>query len=177
MKQSQRVRVFAVGFFAGCMLAAGIALLRSKDEPKPEEPLPAWSVLTTVPEIPVAEAKLPPGLDAFKAWRSDDGTLRWLARDGDESFWRISLSDAPVEVIRADRIRALGNPGIEIAALEAGLEHNNFEILEFDPVATAFTVPVAPFEPNAVEEARRLLESRQPFIQSTESIVFRPGGN
>lgn len=177
MKQSQRVRVFGAGFLGGCVLAAGFAFLRSNDEPPAPEPLPNWEVLTPSPEIPAGPDTLPPGLDPFKSWRSDGGAVRWLARDDRKRFWRISESENGVRVIRADRILVFGNPGIEIPALEAGLEHNHFEILEFDPAETTFIIPVSPFEPNAVEEARRLLESRQPYIQTTESIVFEPETN
>lgn len=177
MKQSQRVRIFGVGFLGGCILAAGVALFRAKDEPDPPAPLLVWTVVTPIPEIPAEPESLPRGFDPFKFWRSDSGLHRWVGRDGEDRFWRISESADGLRVVRADRIRVFGNPGIEIPALEAGLEHNEFEILEFDPRETAFIVPVSPFEPNAVEEAQRLLESRQPYIQSTEPLVFQPVTN
>ncbi len=177
MKPSRRVRIFGVGFLGGCILAAGIALFRAKDEPPPPPSLPEWSPLQTTPELPEREGPYPPDLTLFRAWKSDPDTIRWIARDPRGNFWRISGNGGTVDIVRADRIRVFGNPGIEVAALEAGLEHNGFDIIDFHPGTTAFIVPVAPFEPNAIEEARRLLESRRPYIRATEPIVFESETN
>ena len=177
MKQSQRVRIFGAGFLGGCVLAAGIALLRSQDEPPPPPPLPAWTALKTTPDLPQSGETYPADLKLFRSWESDSGDIRWIARGPDEVIWRITEEGETIRIVRADRIRVFGNPGIEIPALEAGLKHNGFEILDFHPGKTAFIVPVSPFEPNAIEEAQRLLESRQPYIRSTEPIVFEPSAN
>lgn len=177
MKQSQRVKIFGVGFLAGCIVAAGIAFLRARDEPPPPPPLPTWNPVADYSLHSSLVESLPKGLTPFRAWETSTQEIRWVGRDAQNRMWRVTQNQDNVAVIRADRLRVFGNPGIEIPALEAGLEHNGFEILEFDQPETSFVVPVSPFQPNAIEEARRLLESREPYIVSTEPIVFTPPSN
>jgi len=171
VKQPQRVRIFGVGFLGGCILAAGFAFFRSADEPAPPPALPKWTPLPSPPPLPT-DSPLSADLKPFRAWMSEEGVVRWVFRDKNGMIGRATRHGDTVTVIRADRILVGGNPGIEIPALEAGLKHNGFEILEFHPLRTEFVVAVNPFEPNAVEEARRLLESRTPYILSTEAIPF-----
>lgn len=171
MKQSQRVRIFAGGFFAGCILAAGIALLRNASEPDRDlGPLTVFERATPVPPLP----DLPFEYEkAFSAWQSPESDeIRWLVPDLSGRLWRVSLQGETVTIWRANELRVDGNPGIEPPALRAGLEHNHFEILTFDPLETIFTVKIDPFEPNSIEENIRLLLSREPYIIDAGPILF-----
>lgn len=169
MTPSRRVRVFGTGFLAGCVLAAAIAWFRAADEPPPPEPLPSWSTISPPPPLPSAAGEAME-MRPIKAWESAGGARRWLAEDADGDLWRIGADGDGAAIVRADRIRAFGSPGIEFPALRAGLVHNGFEPLSFDPLEILFVVPVNAFEPDAIERAQRLLESRKPYIRKVEAI-------
>lgn len=172
MKQSQRIRVFAGGFLGGCIIAAGIAFFRMASEENIEEaPLPAWT--TTTEEISLPELILPIK-KVVKTWTTEDTTeVRWLIATKNGSLWRVSAdpNQAP-KVNSADSLHAMGNPGIEIPALRAGLEHNEFEILDFDPIETIFTVGIDPFSPDSIEKSIRLLKKRGPYIIDAAPIPY-----
>ncbi len=170
MRQSQRVRIFAGGFLIGCVIAAGIAFLRNAHEGEEElARLPSFQRIVPPPPLP---ADLPFEAEkAFSAWQSAErGETRWLVQDPSGKLWRISLAEGPLLIYRGDEIQVDGNPGIEPPALRAGLEHNEFEILSFDPLKTIFTVRINPFGANSIEESVRLLESRAPYILGASPI-------
>ncbi|MEM0967208.1 MAG: hypothetical protein AAGJ81_13770 [Verrucomicrobiota bacterium] len=173
MKQSQRVRIFGVGFFAGCLLAAGFAFLRSSDEAEsPLAPLPSWQTTTDfsgLPETPFALNRV------VKAWVSPEiSGKRWLVEAEDKSLWRITEGDdLATVIIQADEIIAMGNPGIETEALEAGLQHNEFEIISFNPAATRFVISVDPFLPDSVEQSIRILDDRKPYILEAKPLFYQ----
>ena len=171
MKQSQRVRVFAGGFFIGCVIAAGIAFLRSasdhSNDPAPLSTFERSAEAIPLPDLPFEHEK------AFSIWVSPEtGETRWLVQDDSKNLWRVSRLDEQVEILRANEIRVDGNPGIETPALRAGLEHNEFEILTFDPLTKVITVKISPFQPNAIEESVQLLISRDPYILDAAPIPY-----
>ncbi|MFP4353105.1 MAG: hypothetical protein ACLFRP_00280 [Puniceicoccaceae bacterium] len=182
MKQSRRIRVFGVGFLAGCVLAAGIAFLRvATDESVEEPPLPAWRSASE----PVPSPSLPFPASVVKVWTTAEEPLeiRWMVATPEKDLWRAAEGPAGSSLVRADRIAVLANPGIDPPALRAGLEHNGFEILSFNPAETRFVVAVNPFEPDAIERAIRLLRQRRPYIFDAEPVPYigtsisDPGGD
>ncbi len=173
MNPSRRIRIFGLGFFGGCLLAAGIAWLRVADDPPPPPSLPTWTTLTG--NTPPPPNGAPPGdFRIVKTWRSPAGGFRWLVQDEEEVLWRIGDTPDATETVRADRIHVFGAVGIEVEALRAGLRHNGFEPLEFYLPEIRFLVAVDPFEPDSIEQAVRLLESRKPYITEVRPIHF-PG--
>jgi len=169
--QAQRVKVFAGGFFIGCIIAAAIALYRAAgEEGAPLPPLTTFEVTTAdipLPELPFPHPK------PFKTWTSPETTeTRWLVQDQSENLWRVSQNGDAVQIFRANELQVDGNPGIETPALRAGLEHNGFEILSFDPLTTIFTVAINPFDANSIEKNARLLVSREPYILGAGPIPF-----
>lgn len=175
MNRSTRIRVFATGFLGGCLVAAGIAFVRIESGPPkdPLPPLPSWKTIAPPPAPPETPHPSPGVERVVKAWRTPSGDARrWLVRSERGRLWRIEARGDGITVLRADRIAVSGNPGIETPALRAGLAHNGFEVLSFDPGETLFTVAVDPFRPDAIERARRLLLSRDPYILDAEGIGF-----
>jgi len=172
MKQSKRIRVFAIGFLGGCVIAAGFAFLRNAGQSETElPPLPEWSTLLEPPALP----ELPfPDAESVKAWESpESGQTRWLLKRADKSLWQLTMgAEGSTQLIRADALVADGNPGIEIPALRAGLEHNGFEILSFDLRETRFTLSANPFLPDEIEESIRLLNDRKPYILEARPIPW-----
>tara|TARA_R100000027_G_scaffold391_2_gene483 strand:+ start:16920 stop:17474 length:555 start_codon:yes stop_codon:yes gene_type:complete len=171
MKQSQRVRIFGGGFFIGCILAAGISLFRNASGP-PEVEITLTEFTRTVE--PVSLPELPfEHKPAFSTWISEESEeVRWLVPDFEGRLWRVSSNGEAVEVVLADRLRVEGNPGIESPALRAGLDHNNFEILDFNPHEMIFIVKINPFEPNSIEENLEVLLSRDPYIIGASPIPY-----
>jgi len=169
--QAKRVRVFAGGFFIGCLLAAGLALYRGAVDPAESfAPLPVFEVAVDPIELPTLPFEHE---EAFRTWIAPEtGEIRWLVQDVNQSLWRVSLNGEEVEVVRAGELQVDGNQGIETPALRAGLEHNDFEILSFAPLTTIFVVKVNPFEPNSIEESVRLLKSRSPYIIDAAPIPY-----
>ena len=171
MKQSRRVRVFGVGFLAGCLLAAGIAFLRmATDDSVDETPLPEWKTA----DKPVPAPPLPFPASVVKVWRTaeEPREIRWLVATPEKELWRAEDGPDGFALVRADRIEVLANPGIEPPALRAGLEHNGFEILSFQPLETRFVVAVNPFDADAIERAVRLLRQRQPYIVDAGPVPY-----
>jgi len=169
--QSQRVKVFAGGFFLGCLIAGGIALFRAQTE-RDSKPAPLPTFAHASEEIALPLLPFPHGAP-FKTWVSPDTSeIRWLVRDEAGSLWRVSRLGDDVQIYRADELQVDGNPGIEPPALRAGLEHNGYEILTFAPLQTIFTVAINPFEPNSIEKNVQLLVSREPYILHASPIPF-----
>ena len=176
MKQSRRVRIFGVGFLAGCLLAAGIAFLRvATDDSVKEAPLPEWR--STAEPIPAPPLPFPASV--VKVWTTagEPREIRWMVATPEKELWRAGEGPAGFSLVRADRIEVLANPGIEAPALRAGLEHNGFEILSFHPVETRFVVAVNPFEPDAIERAIRLLRQRRPYIVDAGPVPYADTSN
>lgn len=168
MKQSQRIQLFGVGFLAGALLAVGIAFLRKGSEEPPPAPLPVWESVATPAADPPG---LAPGERRVKEWRiSGEGRRRrWLVADAQGRLWRVD-SEEPDRRLRADRIRVQGNGAMQPTTLRAGLDHNEFPILEEDTANAVYIVEVTPFRANAIERAIRTLESRTPYILGAEPL-------
>lgn len=171
MKQSQRVRIFAGGFFIGCIIAAAIAMLRNAGTPEPTG-FEITSFVRTLEPAPLPELPFE-HKPVFSAWTAPDtGENRWLVPDYEGQIWRVSQKGDEIEIVLADRLHVDGNPGIESPALRAGLEHNHFEILNFNPHNTTFIVKINPFEPNSIEENLNVLHSRDPYIIGASTIPY-----
>lgn len=164
--------MFAVGFGIGCIMAAGLAFYRfSLNQSEPVAPLPEWSSVAQAegPRNREALELALPGLQFVRTWhleRPSEGlpVQRHLVRDEERRFWHINERGGGQRVQRADLLEVHGNRGIEYEALAAGLEHNNFKIVQSLPWQRIFLVKLDPFDPLGVEKSIRLLRSREPYI-------------
>jgi len=172
MEQSRRIRVFAVGFGIGCILAAGIAFYRfAAERSEPLAPLPQWASARNIEgprQMETLELALP-GVRYVRTWKAENRengapVRRHLLRDGEKRFWHVDEIGGGQRIQRADLLEVHGNQGIEYPALLAGLEHNEFEIVYSHPSRHIFIVRLDPFDPLAIERSIRLLKSREPYI-------------